>query len=299
MLFYYVAIKTNADPINQAAFPELERTPPTWWHGILLMNMLNIKFPVEYVSGVWKFTRAPRRDIKAKSTPDHLLHLVVSGSYTLKTNGRVYEIKPGSIIYYYASEDVEWIESRETVVFYSVAFKSELFKPLSFENRVFKAAKRTVSAFGKLYEYSLCQDEYVKTLGIYSSLLDILADIQKITADTDTGGSKDEAENIWNNIELKIRTEKKFRPQLNELCEMSHKSRATLIRICRKSTGESPMRRIRNIRMAEANGLLQFSTLNITQISEHLDYPRIHEFSREFKKYFGVPPTRILNKGNP
>jgi AraC-like DNA-binding protein len=260
------------------------------------MNMLNIKYPVEYVSGVWKFVRAPRKDIKAKSTPDHLLHLVVSGSYTLKTNNRIYEIKPGNIIYYYASEDVEWLESKESVVFYSVAFKSEVFKPLTFENRVIKAAKSTVSAFEKLYEYSLCQNEYAKTLGIYSSLLGILADIQMITSSTDNENLKDDGADIWNNIEHKIRIGKKFRPQLDELCEMSRKSRPTLIRICKKSTGESPMRRIRNIRMAEANGLLQFSTLNITQISEHLGYPRIHEFSREFKKYFGVSPTRIRNE---
>ena len=260
------------------------------------MNILNIKSPIEYVSGVWKFVRKPRKDVKAKSTPDHLLHLVVSGSYTLKTNNRIYEIKPGSIIYYYASEDVEWLESKETVVFYSVAFKSELFKPLPFENRVIKASKKTVASFEKLYEYSLCQDKYVKTLGVYNSLLGILLDIQKMTEVAGDGESKDEAADVWNGIEQKIRTEKKFRAQLNELCEMSNKSRATLIRICKKSTGETPIRRIRNIRMAEANGLLQFSTLNITQISEHLDYPRIHEFSREFKKYFGVPPTCILDK---
>lgn len=260
------------------------------------MNMLNIKFPVEYVSGVWKFVRTPRKDIKSKSTPDHLLHLVVSGAYTLKTNNRIYEIKPGSIIYYYASEDVEWIDSKETVVFYSVAFKSELFKPLSYENRVLKAEKSTVSAFEKLYEYSICQNEFIKTLGVYNSLLTILMDIQNLTVDTDGGSSREEAANIWNNIEQWIRTEKKFRAHLNDLCEMSHKSRATLIRICKKSTGATPISRIRDIRMAEANGLLQFSTLNITQISEHLGYPRIHEFSREFKKYFGVPPTCIRSK---
>lgn len=260
--------------------------------------MLNIKFPVEYVSGVWKFVRAPRKDIKAKSTPDHLLHLVVSGSYTLKTDNRVYEIKPGSIIYYYASEDVEWLESRETVVFYSVAFKSDLFKPLPFENRVLKATQRVVSAFGELYDYSLCQDEYAKKLGVYNSLLNILLDIKKMTAGLKTEKPKDDASSIWNDVEHTIRTEKKFRVQLNELCEISNKSRATLIRICKKATGETPGQRIQKLRMAEANGLLQFSTLNITQISEYLDYPRIHEFSREFKKYFGIPPTSIMNKQN-
>jgi AraC-like DNA-binding protein len=260
------------------------------------MDMLNIKSPVEYVSGVWKFERTPRKDIKAKSTPDHLLHLVVSGSYTLKTDNRIYEIKPGSIIYYYASEDVEWLESRETVVFYSVAFKSERFKPLPFESRVLKAPKSTISAFERLYEYSLCQDKYVKAMGVCNSLLDILLDIRKITVATEAENSKNDASSIWNNIEQTIRTEKKFRAQLSELCEMSHKSRATLIRICKKATGETPGRRIQKLRMAEANGLLQFSTLNITQISEYLDYPRIHEFSREFKKYFGIPPTSIMNK---
>jgi AraC-like DNA-binding protein len=260
------------------------------------VNILNIKSPVEYVSGVWKFVRTPRGDIKAKSTPDHLLHLVISGSYTLKTNDRIYEIKPGSLIYYYATEDVEWLESKETVVFYSVAFKSELFKPLSFEERVFKAPKNTAIAFDRLYEYSLCQNEYVKTLGVYNSLVSILQDIQEISADTDSRSSKNKAANVWHDVEHKIRTEKKFRAQLIELCEMSHKSRATLIRICKKATGKAPMGRIRDIRMSEANGLLQFSTLNITQIAEYLDYTRIHEFSREFKKYFGVPPTRILNK---
>lgn len=258
--------------------------------------MLNIKSPVEYVSGVWKFVRTPRKEIKAKSTPDHLLHLVVSGSYTLKTNNRIYEIKPGSIIYYYATEDVEWVKSRETVVFYSVAFKSEMLKPLSFENRVLKASKKTISAFERLYEYSLCQNEYLKTMGVYNSLISILLDIQKMTAGTIADTPKDKAANIWDYIEHRIRAEKNFRAQLDELCEISHRSRATLIRDCKKATGKSPMSRIRDMRMAEANGLLQFSTLNITQISEHLDYPRIHEFSREFKKYFGVPPTSISNR---
>jgi len=262
----------------------------------MTMDMLNIKHPIEYVSGVWKFERTPRKGIKVRSTPDHLLHLVVSGSYLLKNNNRIYEIKPGSVIYYYATEDVEWLESKETVVFYSVAFKSEFIRPLPLESRVFKAVRSTVSAFEKLYGYSICQDEYVKTMGIYSSLLAILMDIQKYTSVPDSDKQKDKVADIWNSVEQKIRTEKKFRVQLNELCEMSHRSRATLIRICRKSTGESPMRRIRSIKMAEANGLLHFSTLNITQISEYLGYPRIHEFSREFKKHFGFPPTRIMNK---
>ncbi|MHC4874825.1 MAG: helix-turn-helix domain-containing protein [Planctomycetota bacterium] len=56
------------------------------------------------------------------------------------------------------------------------------------------------------------------------------------------------------------------------------------------------MQRLRSLRMSEARGLLIYSSLNITQIAQYLDYPRVHEFSREFKKYFGVSPRDVRGK---
>lgn len=255
------------------------------------MKTLNTSCPVEYISGVWKFIRPPRKNEKAHSTPDHLLHMIIQGSYKLKSNQRVYDVKQGDIIYYYGSEDVEWLESSETVIFYSVAFKSSFLQPLQFEKRVFKASASAKKAFAKLYEYSLDSDQFSKNFGMYRELLTLIMAIQQenkcaqvISGETD----------IWQKTEDLLRIEKLFRPDLEGLCRMSGKSRASLIRLCRKVTGKTPMKRVQEIRMTEAAGLLNYSTLNVSQISEYLGYPRIHEFSREFRKYFGFPPSDIL-----
>lgn len=254
------------------------------------MKTSSIQYPVEYISGVWKMIRPPRRNIKAHSTPDHLLHLVIKGSYKLKTNQRVYDVKQGDIIYYYASEDTEWLESKETVVFYSVAFKSSFLKPLQFEKRVFKASPAAKKAFTRLYDYSLSADENERTFGLHRELLSLLFEIRHACKSPRLVSSSVDP---WQKIEDVLRLEKRFRPELEELCKISGKSRAALIRLCRKTTGKTPMKKVQEIRMTEAAGLLHYSMLNVSQVSEYLGYPRIHEFSREFKKYFGKSPSNL------
>lgn len=256
------------------------------------MDILNLKHPVEEISGFWKFVRTPMKNIRARSTPGHLLHLIVSGRYTLKTNKRLYHVKPGNIIYYYASEDVEWMENTETVVFYSVAFISSMFKPLPYEKRVMRASAKMNRAFNSLYEYSLSSDEFIRTAKMFSSLSEILLEIEKQRKENAPSDYHEQSSGIWEIVENKIRTEKLFRVQLGDLCAMTGRSRASVIRACRKSTGSTPLKRIHELRMNEAEGLLCFSTLNITQIAEYLRYPRMHEFSREFKKHFGFAPSR-------
>ena len=49
--------------------------------------------------------------------------------------------------------------------------------------------------------------------------------------------------------------------------------------------------------MAEARGSLKFSTLNISQVAGYLSYPRIHEFSREFRRLCGQSPITFRTEG--
>jgi AraC-like DNA-binding protein len=48
--------------------------------------------------------------------------------------------------------------------------------------------------------------------------------------------------------------------------------------------------------MAEARGLLSYSTLNVTQTAAYLGYSRMHEFSREFSGYFGHTPQSLIKR---
>ncbi len=253
--------------------------------------LISTPAPVEVISGVWKFTKEPGHHTRTASLPGHLLQLVLAGSYAIRTNNREYTVKQGDLIYFYASEDVEWLENTETVVFYSVGFRSAFFTPLPLEHRVFPSNQNIRQSFERLYDSAtLGQESRLRELRMFGALHDILSEIAGMKI---FDKSKTADNNAWWDVERFIRKRHLFRPTLDELAELCQYSRASTVRLCRKATGQSPVKRIRTIRMEEAKALLAFSSLNITEISKYLCYDRVHEFSREFSACFGMSPREF------
>jgi len=252
----------------------------------------SLRCPVEQVIGIWKFDRKPYVHSHSRSTPGHLLHLILSGSYKIITEGREHSVRAGDVVYYYGSEPVEGIGDASHVTFYSVGFICPAMSPLPSDKRVFSSSGALQRAFDCLYEYSIFPESEKKTFGIYSALFEILVQISRIRLNISEG----ESSGLWWGLERKLREKGIFRPSIDELCEMSGKGRSAIVRACRKATGTSPMKWIQGIRMSEAHGLLQFSNLNITKIAQRLGYPRIHEFSREFSRHFGKAPRFFQKK---
>lgn len=253
-----------------------------------------ISFPVESITGVWEFTRPPFFKYLCYSLPGHLLHLVIKGSYTVRINSREYQVKEGDVIYYYESEEVESIGNESEVTFYSVGFQASKLSPLSIENRVFQSTNNMQLSFRKLFEGYSSNNDKARPYKTFASLLDILNDIDELYEVSQN--KNNEKEELWWALERRIRKQKMFRPSLKKLCKIAGYSRATVIRSCRKVTGDTPLQRIRRIRMEEARGLLNFANLNVSQVAEYLGYPRVHEFSREFSKFYGEPPSKLLMK---
>ncbi len=245
--------------------------------------------PLEGVTGVWKLSRDPGGYHRARSLPGHLLHLILTGSYRLRTNAREYEISTGHVIYYHETEEVEWLSNAERVVFYSVGFLAPELAPLPLDARVFPSSEAVRSGFAELYAAGLLPRGTRRALRLHAALLAIILQVEpwnSIATRESSAGAVG-----WHEIESLIREQKLFRPTLAELSELTHRSRASIVRACRAATGTSPMKRVRDIRMAEARGLLRFSHLNISQVADYLGYPRLHEFSREFSRRFGAPPS--------
>lgn len=243
--------------------------------------------------GVWEFKRPPFFKYLCYSLSGHLLHLVTKGSYVVKINGTAYQVNEGDIIYYYESEEVETIGGKNEVVFYSVSYQASGLLPLPIEKRVFSSSKKLRKIFSRLYRGFSSDSATSKKFIAYSALLDIMNRIGATFLDY---GNNAEKKELWWAVESRVRRDKNFRPSLDELLRIAGYSRSTLIRSCKKTTGDTPINRIQKIRMEEAKSLLSFANLNVTQVAEHLGYIRIHEFSREFSKYFGEPPSRLLQK---
>lgn len=250
-----------------------------------------MKCPLEGVNGVWLFNRAPHAHSICHSLPGHLIHLILKGSYRLRIAGRDYEVEAGDFIYYYESESVEcWMGDSE-VSFYSAAFFSEAFEPLPVDGRVYKAERSMGSLFASLCKsYNDLAPGAERDCLCNSLLLCIMALIERRRGRCYDAG-RDGAGGLWQRLEVELRRRRLFRPSLDELAAISGMSKSSVVRACRLETGGSPMERVRGIRMSEAEGLLKFASLNVGQVAAHLGYPRIHEFSREFRRHFGRPPS--------
>ncbi|OGV49130.1 MAG: hypothetical protein A2017_08060 [Lentisphaerae bacterium GWF2_44_16] len=67
-------------------------------------------------------------------------------------------------------------------------------------------------------------------------------------------------------------------------------------RIFRAETGHTPMEYVRQLRIRKAADMLKFSDMNISQISDTLNFPDLHTFSRSFKMETGVSPRDFRKK---
>ena len=57
------------------------------------------------------------------------------------------------------------------------------------------------------------------------------------------------------------------------------------------------MKRVKQLRLSQARGMLQFSQLSISEIAYDVGYERVQEFSRDYRKHFGCTPTEARREG--
>jgi AraC-like DNA-binding protein len=248
-----------------------------------------------HIAGFWKFERRAGFKVNTKSTPGHLIHYIISGHYNVSIGRRSYKVKPGDMIYYYQEEDVT-CDFYEDVVFYSVAFAAPDFEPLPLDFRVFPAPGKCSQLFRKLSDTYIENNPLTAVYAMHGCLLNILAEIQNIRPDLKQSSGYD-AE--WVEIEHYIRSKHLSRPSLDELSDKFRVSISSLIRLCRRVNGKTPIQYFKALRMEEAHSLLLLSGMNVSEIAEYLGYGRIHEFSREFSRHFGYPPSTLFKNKTP
>ncbi|RYH20862.1 MAG: helix-turn-helix domain-containing protein [Alcaligenaceae bacterium] len=73
---------------------------------------------------------------------------------------------------------------------------------------------------------------------------------------------------------------------------LTYSSTSTITRACHLAVGLPPMKRIKQIRMSMAQGLVRRSKLTMNEISQRVGYRRLNEFSRDYKTHFGLSPSQ-------
>jgi AraC-like DNA-binding protein len=233
---------------------------------------------------------------KANSLPGHLIHCIVKGRVRQDCNGREYELTPGSVIWYHEDELVRGTVLEGPWDWYTVNFIAPTFPPPSFESRMFFPRGDAVLAPFKAM-LAAWEDQalapYLRLFQVHANLLRILA---ALTTPAQHPARMDPRARLWWTIETELRNDLQQRIDLARMSQVSGRSQATIARSCMFAVGIPPLKRIKQVRMSLAQGLVLRSSLSISDIADRVGYARIHEFSRDYRKYFGVPPTRTRAK---
>ncbi len=85
---------------------------------------------------------------------------------------------------------------------------------------------------------------------------------------------------------------------LADVCSKFFMGKSGMCKLFVDHTGEGPMEYYSKLKMREAKALLRNSTHSVSTISDLLGYSSIHNFSRAFKKHFGISPVEYRKKIN-
>lgn len=95
----------------------------------------------------------------------------------------------------------------------------------------------------------------------------------------------------------RIRSQPQRSISTEELAALAGMSVTSFHRHFKAATDLSPLAYQQHVRLLEARHLLAGGTHNVTEVAFAIGYASSSQFSREYKRMFGSPPQRDLNKG--
>jgi AraC-like DNA-binding protein len=251
---------------------------------------------IQRVALVDMLTCRETKSFQSVSLPGHLLHLVVCGRVEQTVSGICQRLEPGDSIWYYENEHVQGRVLEAPWTFYTVNFLAPTLSPPPFACRVQKAGPAMPAQMKALLETwrDASASPTARHLRVHALLMEIILDLlPKTTHEFRT----DSVTQLWWELEAKIRSDMAHPIDMRLLEHIARCSQRTIVRACRLAVGQSPMKRIKELRLSYARGLVQLSEMSMSDIAFRIGYGRVQEFSRDYRRHFGVTPSDDRARG--
>ena len=251
---------------------------------------------VTAVTFVDRIRRQSTGDFQSRSLPGHLIHVCIAGEVEQFVGGLQRNFGRGSAVWYFEDESVWGKVLQAPWEFYTINFTAPSLPPPPLSERVVPVQADTTARVEKLFEAwrELDAPPLQRHLTVYGLLLEIINDIY--TYDSQHHRIDGPAQ-VWWEVEAIIRERLDEPVDLTRIVELSGSSERSISRACQLATGMSPIKRVKEIRLNYARGLTQFSSCSMTEIAYRVGYTRVQEFSRDYRKYFGMTPTQDRKAG--
>ncbi len=245
---------------------------------------------IQSVVLVDRVTRTTTGPFKSVSLPGHLIHVVFEGRVEQSSGGTLQEIGPGEAVWYHENEEVSGHIREAPWTFYTVNFVAVRLAAPPLSQRVLPVDNRVLELMEMLLSTwrDTAAPDTRRHVRVHALLLNV---IERLLPESTAGHRIDSATDLWWEIESRVRGELAEAIDLRFLEKLTGRSRQTIIRSCHHAVGMSPMKRIKELRLSYAQGLVLHSKLPMTQIALCVGYGRVQEFSRDYHNRFGVTPT--------
>jgi AraC-like DNA-binding protein len=251
---------------------------------------------IQAVALVDRLTRPTASRFHAPSLPGHLIHLVVEGEVEQEVSGQLQHLSPGTAVWYHENETVQGRILKAPWTIYTVNFMAARLPPPPFERRVWKAGPSLEDRFRDLL--IAWRDESVppitRHIRVFSRLLELLLEAMPMVS---PAHRMDMGTHLWWDIEAQLREDLSRPIDLRFLQSLTHRSRHAILRACHMAVGVSPMKRVKEIRLSYARGLVLYSQLPMTEIALRVGYSRVQELSRDYHQKYGRTPTEDRESG--
>ena len=243
-----------------------------------------------------RLQRKTRMRFDATSLPGHLIHFVVEGRVEQYSNGMRQELTPGCSVWYHEDETVTGRVLETPWTFYTVSFTAPTLQPPSFDSRVLRYPPEALEKMEALYDTwrDVNAPATARHLRLHSLLLQI---ILHLLPSSSQEHRMDAGAGLWWEIESKLREDLSQPIDLNYIQRMVKRSVRTIIRACYLSVGKPPMKRVKELRLSYARGLVIHSNLSMTEVAFRVGYGRVQEFSRDYRKAYGRTPSEDRKAG--
>lgn len=260
-----------------------------------------VEVPIQRVVLVDEVVRTEAVEFRSASTPDHLLHVILEGEVRQSAGGQVEHFRSGDVIWYHEAESVEGEILKAPWRFVTIGFSAPGLAPPGLDRRVLPGGPRTIPLACELLEIWRGMDRsgLERSLLCAGKLVELLLDFAPLAELSSSGPIYPaNARERWWGVERQLRLRLDEAICLGEIADLAGMSERTLNRVCKATTGSSPVQRLRELRLTHARGLLQHTELQVTEIAFRVGYARVQEFSRDFKKRYGETP-REARQGEP
>lgn len=243
-----------------------------------------------------QLTRRETLPFRASSGPGHTLHVVTSGRVEQFVNGVRQRIEPNTTVWYYEDEEVTGRIVEAPWTFLTIGFSAPTIMPPPSERRVGWASPDLLRRAETLLETWRAVDAsaLARHLRLHTLLLEIL---QEVLPESAQAYRADSATRLWWDLEAKLRADLSRPISMAILQKLARQSQAKIIASCWRAVGMAPMKRLKQVRLSYARGLVESSPLTMSEIAYRIGYSRVQEFSRDFHRHFGLTPTEAREQG--